>query len=44
MLIVHCKERVRLENISETGFWKEDEFFYQDGQSVHRKKGGKVPC
>ena len=42
ILIVHCSQRVRMENISEAGFWLEDETFEQDGQTVVRKKGQPV--
>ena len=43
VLIVHCKTRVRLENISEAGLWTKDETFWQDGKFEEMKKDGKVP-
>ena len=43
VLIVLCNQRVRLDNITPGGFWKEREQFYQDGKKVIREKAEKVP-
>ena len=46
ILIVHCNSRVRLENIEDrgkTGYWIEDEHFWQNGKEEVRKAGEKVP-
>ena len=43
ILIVHSKNRVRLEDISEAGTWTRDCTFIQHGKREERKKGGKVP-